>query len=206
VRLLVIGAGGHAKVVIDAARSAGHEVIGVVGDRAGRTELLGIEISHDWGPRDGADGFIVGIGDNVSRAQRFAHFLEAGLTPVSVVHPSAVIADQVELGAGTFVAAGAIVNIDASIGANAIINTGCTIDHDCVIGDHALIGPNASLCGAVVLGAGALVGAGATLTPGASVGEWATLGAGAVVVGALPARSVSVGIPARVVRTSGDSA
>jgi len=204
VRLLVIGAGGHAKVVVDAARCAGYDVVGIVGDRTGRTELLGIEVSHDWGPRDGADGFIVGIGDNAARAERFAHFLEAGLTPVSVVHPSAVIADQVELGAGTFVAAGAIVNIDASIGANAIINTGCTIDHDCVIGDHALIGPNASLCGAIVVGSGALVGAGATLAPGANVGDWATVGAGAVVVGAVPARSVSVGVPARTVRTTGD--
>jgi acetyltransferase EpsM len=67
-----------------------------------------------------------------------------------------------------------------------------------------LIGPNASLCGAVVVGSGALVGAGATLAPGANVGDWATVGAGAVVVGAVPARSVSVGVPARTVRTTGD--
>jgi sugar O-acyltransferase (sialic acid O-acetyltransferase NeuD family) len=199
VRLLVIGAGGHAKVVIDAARCAGFEIAGIVGREGDPAEVLGIPVSHD-ATDIASDEFIVAIGDNAARAHHFYEYRAHGLEPASVVHPSAVIARGVGIGAGTFVAAGVIVNVDAHIGANAILNTGCTIDHDCVIGDHALIGPTASLCGGVEIGEGVLLGAGSTVTPRTRVGKWSVIGAGAAVVSDLPDRSVCVGVPARVVR------
>ena len=200
-RLLVIGAGGHAKVVIDAARMAGFEIAGVVGEPGGRTELLGIPVIHDAATIS-ADGFIVAIGDNAKRAKVFEEYLSGELAPRTVIHPSAVIADGVEIGDGTVVMAGAIVNVDTVIGRNAIINTGCTIDHDCAIGDHALIGPGASLCGGCRVGNGTLVGVGASMAPLRSVGAWSVVGAGAAVVQDLPDRSVCVGVPARVVRAN----
>lgn len=202
-RLLVIGAGGHAKVVIDAALDAGFEIAGVVGAPGGREQVLGIPVS-DSGEGIVADGFIAAIGDNAARARAFAEHIDRGLTPLSVIHPSAVISSRATIGAGTFVAAGAVVNVDARIGRDAILNTGCTVDHDCVVGDHALIGPTASLCGACSVGTGTLVGAGASLIPGASVGDWSVVGAGAAVTADFPDRTVCAGVPARALHGSRD--
>lgn len=201
-RLLVVGAGGHAKVVLDAALLAGFEIAGVIGQEGGASALLGIPVTHDI-DAIAADAFIVAIGDNAARAEEFARLSDLGMTPVSVIHPSAVIAPSATISTGTFVAAGAIVNPEAVIGDNAILNTGCTIDHDCLVGDHALIGPTASLCGAVRIGAGTLVGAGASVVPGATVGEWSVVGAGSAVTGDLPARSVCVGAPAAAIKRIG---
>jgi sugar O-acyltransferase (sialic acid O-acetyltransferase NeuD family) len=199
VRLLVIGAGGHAKVVIDTARCAGFEIAGVIGRPGGRSEILGIPVS---GSSDGieADAFIVAFGDNRARAAMFAEQAAGPLPAATVVHPSAVIADGVSIGDGTFVAAGVVVNVDAHIGRDAILNTGCTVDHDVVVGDHALVGPASSLCGESRLGQGVTFGAGASIIPTKIVGDWSIVGAGAAVVGDLPAHSVCVGVPARPTR------
>jgi len=196
VRLLVIGAGGHAKVVTDTAMTAGWEIAGVIGERGGRRELLGHRVTYDVGAID-ADAFIVAIGDNRKRADLFDEYRFGGLQPARVVHPSAIIGTNVELGAGVFVSAGAIINVDTVIGDNAIINTGCIVEHDCNIGPHTLIGPNASLCGGCTVGDGTLVGAGVSVAPMRSIGAWSVVGAGAAVVDDLPAHSVCVGVPAR---------
>jgi UDP-perosamine 4-acetyltransferase len=198
VRLLVVGAGGHAKVVIDAAEEAGFEIAGVIGTASDAREILGHPVSEG---REGiqADAFVVAIGDNALRARYFAEYRDAGLAPASVVHPSAIVGRDVTIGGGTFIAAGAIVNAGACIGDNTILNTGCSVDHDCAIGDHSHIGPQVGLCGGVTLGEGVLFGVGACASPGASVGAWSVVGAGAAVVGTLPADSVCVGVPARVI-------
>ena len=198
-RLLVVGAGGHAKVVIDAAEEAGFEIAGIIGTAADAPEILGHPVSLSSEGLQ-ADGFIVAIGDNSTRARYFAEYARAGLRPLSVSHPSAIVGKDVSIGDGTFVAAGVIVNAGARIGADAILNTGCTVDHDCVIGEHSHIGPQVALCGAVTLGEGVLFGVGSCASPRASVGAWSVVGAGAAVVGELPARTVCVGVPARPVR------
>lgn len=198
-RLLIVGAGGHAKVVLEAAVRLGFEIAGVIGQPGRATELLGFPISGDMSGID-ADGFIAATGDNASRARTYEECLARGLEPTTVVHPSAVIGDDVTLGAGTFVAAGVVVNVGVWIGENAVLNTGCTIDHDCRIGDHAHVGPGASLCGGVQVGSGALVGVGSSVVPCACIGEWSVVGAGAAVVGDLPAEMICTGVPARPVR------
>jgi sugar O-acyltransferase (sialic acid O-acetyltransferase NeuD family) len=200
VRLLVIGAGGHAKVVVDAAQAAGHGIAGIVGQPTDAPTLLGHRIITN-GEAPESDGFIVAIGDNAMRARYFAEYSAQGLVPATVVHPSAILGADVTLGAGTFIAAGVVVNAGTNIGADSILNTGCTVDHDCQIGAHSHIGPQVALCGGVSLGEGALVGVGACASPGVSVGAWGTIGAGAAVVDDLPARSVCVGVPARPIRT-----
>jgi sugar O-acyltransferase (sialic acid O-acetyltransferase NeuD family) len=199
VRLLVVGAGGHAKVVIDAAEAAGHAVVGVVGQPGDAPEILGHPVIASAEGLE-ADGFVVAIGDNATRARYYADYLASGLAPAVVAHPSVVLGSDVELGGGTFVAAGAVINTGARIGADSILNTGCTVDHDCVIGAHSHLGPQVALCGAVTLGEGALMGVGSCASPGASVGAWSVVGAGAAVIGELPDRSVCVGTPARAVR------
>jgi len=201
VRLLVVGAGGHARVVVDAARASGMDVVGVVGKAEGRSDLLGAPISES---AEGviADGFIIAVGDNRARAKLFADYIADGLRPVSVVHPSAVVAQGVDIGEGTLVTAGVVVNVGTRVGANAILNTSCTVDHDCVIGDHVHVGPTTGLCGGVQVGSGALIGVGCSITPLRSVGEWSTVGAGAVVVADVPAREMHVGVPARVMKST----
>ena len=198
-RLLVVGAGGHAKVVIDAAEEAGFEIAAVVGVPTDVPEILGHTVAHS---REGiqADGFIVAIGGNVMRARYFAEYVEAGYQPVSVEHPSIIVGKDVEIGDGTFLAAGVVINAGARIGANSILNTGCTVDHDCLIGAHSHIGPQAALCGGVRLGTGVLLGVGSCVAPLASVGEWSVVGAGAAVVDELPSHSVCIGVPARATR------
>lgn len=202
-RLLVIGAGGHAKVVVDAAVASGWEIAGILGMPGDAPDVLGYPVIID-APAPEADAFIVAIGNNTLRAARFDELVSAGMAPGTVIHPSAIICSHVTMGAGTFVAAGAVVNPCAHIGVDAIVNTGCTVDHDCVVGDHALVGPTASMCGASRIAEGVTLGAGATLKPGMAVGEWSVVGAGAAVVSPLPARSVCVGVPARVVRSLED--
>lgn len=199
-RLLVIGAGGHAKVVIDAARLAGFQVAAVLGVPGDPPDVLGHPVTLDPGSCS-ADGFVVAIGDNEVRMRRLADGLATGLPLTSVVHPSAVIGSDVTLGAGTFVAAGAVVNPCASVGRNAILNTGCTVDHDCVVGDHALVGPQAAMCGTSTIGEGVTLGAGSSLIPGVHVGDWSVVGAGSAVVDDLPGSTLFAGTPARALRT-----
>jgi len=205
VRLLVIGAGGHAKVVVDAAEAAGHTVVGVVGAPADPPELLGHPVVQS-AEGIAADGFIVAIGDNATRARIFSEYMAAGFTPATVVHPSLVVGTDVEIGAGTFIAAGVIINTGTRIAEDCILNTGCTVDHDCLIGAHAHMGPRAALCGGVILGEGVLLGVGSCASPCTSVGKWSVVGAGAAIVDALPERSVCVGVPARALRAIEESA
>jgi UDP-perosamine 4-acetyltransferase len=203
VKLLVIGAGGHAKVVIDAARAAGFNVVAAVGNADGVRAVLGVPVLPDAEGTQ-ADCFIVAVGDNRERATLFAEYASRGLAPHTVIHPSATIAPSATVGDGAFLAAGVVVNPDAVIGANVILNTGCTVDHDCTIGEHAHVGPGANLCGSVTIGEGTLVGVGASAMPGVSVGAWTVIGAGATVTGDLPAASVCVGTPARPMKPAGD--
>lgn len=197
-RLLVVGAGGHASVVVDAAQVAGVDVIRVVGDPAERPDVLGARVSQT-AEDAGADAFIIAVGDNRTRARLFAEYSATGLKPAAVIHPSAVIARGVVIGEGTFVAAGVVVNTGTRIGSNAILNTSSTVDHDCVVGDHAHIGPMTGVCGGVRIGDGVLVGVGCSIIPSCTVGDWTVLGAGSTVVHDLPADGRFAGAPARAI-------
>jgi sugar O-acyltransferase (sialic acid O-acetyltransferase NeuD family) len=204
VRLLVAGAGGHAKVVLDAAIACGFEIAGLLGRPDGASQILGHPVFHTVDEAR-AEGFIAAEGDNHRRAAEFERLRAAGLAPVSVVHPTAILSERVTVGDGTFIAAGVVVNVDALIGENAILNTGCRVDHDCVIGAHAHIGPGATLCGGVRLGDGVLAGVGASFAPETGAGAWSIVGAGAAVIDRLPERMVCVGVPARAIHPAGTS-
>lgn len=199
-RLVIHGAGGHAKVVLAAALDAGHEIVAVIGLPGGVTSLLGHPVVES---ADGveSDGFIVGIGDNSERKRVFEECVALGETPVTVVHPSCVVGPEVKIGAGAFLAPGVVVNVGAVIGENAIVNTGATVDHDSVVGSHAHVGPGCNLCGATRIGEGALMGVGGCVIPQRSVGDWSVVGAGAAVVSDLDAGGRYAGVPARSIAT-----
>jgi acetyltransferase EpsM len=200
--LLIWGAGGHGKVVLDVARSTGRfERIAFLDDddtKAGLTFCdCQIEVGHEELHRFTGSGFVIAVGDNRTRARCFSRALGNGLSPAALVHSTAVIAPSASIGSGTVVMPGAIVNAGAVIGEDCIINTGAIVEHDCRIESHVHISPRVVLGGAVSVGSFAHVGIGAVVLPGAVVGEAAIVGAGAVVLKEAPARCTVVGVPAK---------
>jgi sugar O-acyltransferase (sialic acid O-acetyltransferase NeuD family) len=200
--VVVVGAGGHAKVVISTLQEAGIEIAALVDDDPGKVgeTLLGVRVVGLPAERlsGGAPRAVIAVGDNPQRravAERFPH-----VEWCSVVHPRAFMHPSVRLGPGTVVFAGAIIQPDTRIGPHVIVNTGATVDHDCEIGGFVHIAPGVHLSGGVTVGEGALLGIGSCVRPGGVVGSWATVGAGAAVVGTIPDGVVAVGVPARARR------
>ncbi|MHC1783136.1 MAG: acetyltransferase [Anaerolineaceae bacterium] len=206
-KCIILGGGGHAKVLIDAIQASADVLIVAVLDRdpamkgknifgvpvRGSDEMIK-ELAGD------ADSFVVGIGsvgDPSTRMKMFEMGLETGLKPLTIIHPKAVISRYAEIGEGSMLFAGSIVNPEARIGKNVIINTGAIIEHDCNIGDHAHVATGARLAGMVTVGRGAHIGAGAVIRQKGQVGEFAVVGAGAVVTRPVAEGVTVVGNPAR---------
>ena len=204
-KLVVFGAGGHAKVVIDIIEQQGnYEIAGlldddlkhqgsrffgypVLGTRADLPALFSAQLRHA----------IVTIGDNASRAAVAAHLDQHGWRFASAVHPRASIGRGVKIGPGSVVMAGCVVNTDAHLGGQVIINTGATVDHDCRIEDAVHIAPGCHLCGGVSVGQGSLLGAGTTVTPGVRIGNRVIVGAGSTVIRDVADEARVSGVPAR---------
>lgn len=205
-RVVIVGAGGHAQVVADIllrARDAGEAVepIGYLDDAAplhGR-EFLGLPVlgALDKLSRISHDAVVVAIGDNRTRC-RIADALTAGGQRFVIArHPRAIVAPDVQVGPGTMICASVVINTGTTIGPHAILNTGCTVDHHNRIGGYVHIAPGAHLGGEVVVEEGSLVGIGATIMPRVTIGAWAVIGAGAVVTRPVPAGATVVGVPAK---------
>lgn len=210
-RIVVIGAGGHARVVIDAARAAGHQVVGIFArDAQTGAEVLGCpvlgrddEAEKILGRMTGqVDSAVVAIGDNHVRATVVSRLSEAmpQVAFATVVHPSAIISPTARIGDGAVVLAGAVVGVGASVGRHCIINTMASVDHDNQIEDFASVAPGAVLGGTVRVGTRTAVCLGARVIQGISIGSDAVIGAGATVVRDISDRVVVMGTPARVVR------
>ena len=209
-RLIIVGGGGHARVIAEAAALSGWDVLGWLGpdepDAAGNVRPLhplgtDAELARVWHEHR-PDALVVAIGDNASRlaaADRLAR-----LAPVRfgvVVHPAAVVAPSASVGAGTIICAGAVVNSGARLGPHCLVNTSSSVDHDCVLDEGASTGPGARLGGECVVGRASAVGIGAIVLHGRRIGADSVIGAGAVVTRDVPERVVAWGAPARVVRT-----
>ncbi len=205
-RVVIFGAGGHAKVVADILGCSGRDVAGFIDSlnpaRKGETFFGHLVLGGaDELPLLLAEGFvqaIVAFGDNRRRLDAGALLVAQGFTLVSAIHPSAIVAGDVRIGIGTVVAAGAVVNPSAVIGSGVIINTRASVDHDCVVEDGASVGPGACLAGNVRLGRCAFVGIGAALIENTSVGAGALVAAGAVVVRDVQPDETVMGVPATV--------
>lgn len=194
--VVLVGAGGHAKVVLAALLAAGHRVGAVLDDdpRRWRRALLDCTVEGPIEPgRLSGRPAVLAIGDNAAR-QRLASLPAEWLT---VVHPAALVHDSVVLGPGSVVFAGAVVQPGARLGSHVIVNTGASIDHDCELGDFVHVAPGARLAGEVRVGVGALLGIGCCVVPGIVIGPWATIGAGAAVVSDVGEKERVAGVPAR---------
>jgi len=149
--------------------------------------------------RDTSDlGFCLGLNRN-GRGRLGLHgkLIQLGLRPVTLVHPSAIIAENAEIGEGAQIMAGVIIGPEAKIGKQCIINTRASIDHENVLEDGVEISPGVTLCGMVRVGSCAWIAAGATVLPLVQIGRYATVGAGAVVTKNVPDGTTVVGIPAK---------
>ena len=195
-RLLVLGAGGHGRVVADSAGRMG--VWGCVAflDDGGGDSVIGRCDDLEQLVQEG-DACVIAIGDNARRMTMLKKVKDLGVPVATVVDPSAAVSDGAVLGKGTVVLPRAAVNTGAKLGSGCIVNTGATVDHDCVLGDGVHVSPGAHLGGDVSVGEGTWIGLGASIRHGACIGERAMIGAGAAVVADVASDTTVVGVPAR---------
>jgi sugar O-acyltransferase (sialic acid O-acetyltransferase NeuD family) len=201
--LIIVGAGGHGRVVLDAANARRLPVNGFIDTVARRgEEVNGCTVLGNNGLLDdreclSAHTFIVAIGNQKVRRELSLLLLErASLS--TVIHPRTMISSSASIGAGTAIIAGAIVNANAKVGRFCILNTGCTVDHDNYLADGVQVCPGVHLAGNVRCGADAFIGTGAVAIPGISIGANAIVGAGATVIRDVPDSAKVVGNPARI--------
>ena len=209
VTCVVLGAGGHARVLIDCLRlNPNVTIVGILDSNPGLFSqsvdgipVLGSDDMLSEISKKSATHFIVGLGgtgNNFPRRRLFEMALAHGLEPFAVKHPSAIISSGAMIDAGCQFLAGCILNTGARLGVNVLVNTGAIVEHDCVVMDHAHISTGAKLAGGVQICTGAHVGIGATVRQNVIIGESAIVGAGAVVVKDVEPNETVVGVPARV--------
>jgi UDP-perosamine 4-acetyltransferase len=211
-KIIGLGAGGHAKVVIDVLRATpAIEIIGLLDPRADLhgTSVAGVPVIGDDRlvptlAANGVSAAFIGVGGAGSMRTRRSLYELAGrhaLDVVAAIHERAIVSALATVGHGATIFAGAIVNAAAVLGANVLINTAAVVEHDVVLGNHVHIASGARLGGGVRVEQSAFIGMGAVVRQGIKVGAFALVGAGAVVVDDVPERAVVVGVPARVIRT-----
>lgn len=201
--LLIVGAGGHAAVVAEAAELSGQwQCVSLLDDR-----YPGLDSLDQWpvlGNIDSAGSFrdrcshaIVAIGDNQARLKLLDSMAALGYALANVVHPRATLSPRASLHGGCVLLAGSVVNARTSIGRGCIVNTGATVDHDCVLAHGVHVAPGANIAATVSLGAASWIGVGASIRENICVGENAIVGAGAAVVGNVNSHATVIGVPAR---------
>jgi len=205
--LILLGSGGHAKVVIDIVEDVGaFEIVGIVSADGTRQTVLGYPILGGDDvlvglAEQGSVSAFVAIGDNKVRARLLRKIRSLDFSVPSIISSKAVVSPRARLGSGVAIMPGAVINANTLIEDGVIVNTSASIDHDCMLGQFVHIAPGAHLAGGIVIGEGAFVGAGSTVVRTATVGAWSVVGAGATVIRSVPDHAVVVGSPARLIKT-----
>ncbi len=208
-KIVVVGGGGHAKVLISVLRKLGtFDLVGYT-DMQDRGILLGVpflgtdDVLRDLKKAHGSLAGVIGLGSvrvSDKRKQLWNMLIQGGLDLPAIVSPHAVVNEDVSIGGGTVVLDGAVINSGSRIGRNCVINTNSTVEHDCEIADHAHVASGATLGGGVKVGENSMVGAGATVIQGVSICPGCMVGAGAVVIKDIWEPGIYVGNPARELR------
>lgn len=212
-QLVIVGAGGHARVLAEIAKLSGqYRLIGFTDpipelkdQKIMSSPVIGTDEVLPELRTQGVDAAIIGVGSvgvNGTRKGLFETILQIGFSPVVLVHPTAVVSPTVQIGQGTSIMANAIVNANAELGDNVIVNSGAIIEHDCLIGEHVHVATGARLASGVQVSSGSHIGVGASVIQGIRIGCESLIGAGAVVVRDIPDHVTVYGVPARIVRKS----
>lgn len=206
--ICLIGGGGHALVVAEAAQLAEQQVIGFFDDRESGSLM---HLASTWlGKIEDGNCLhldvarILAVGDLDFRVslQEVINGIEPVFNYGTVIHPRAIVSDDAVLAGGTFVAAGAVVNCGAAVGIHGIVNTRAVVEHDCEVGANVHVGPGAVLGGGVRIGSRTLIGLNASVKPNVSIGKNCVVGAGAVVVQDVCDNDIVIGVPARSISRS----
>jgi len=202
--VLIYGAGGHGRAVIELLRALpGWRIAGLVDAAPRAAAMLDVPVLGDEAALPGlrAAGIaaaVVAVGDAVARRRIAAALAAQGFALPVAVHPTAVVAPSAMLGEGTVVLPRAVIGAVARIGRLGIVNSGAIVEHDAVLGEAVHIGPGAVLPGGVAVGDAALIGAGAACRPYVRIGAGAVIGVGAAVIEDVPAGATAIGVPARL--------
>ncbi len=213
-RILILGAGGHGRVVLDILSLAPRRrVVGFLDNNpaiAGR-RIDGIPV---YGPIDDLQrvageldisGVVVAIGDNGTRRELTRRVRASGVALVNAIHPAATLASTVLLGKNVVIAAGAVICDRCQVGDSVILNTGCIVDYQTMVGEGSHVCPGVRIAGRVKVESGAFVGVGATVVPNVTLGCECIVGAGAVVISDVPALATVVGVPAQPIKLAAAS-
>lgn len=213
-KVVGLGAGGHAKVVMDILRlMGGYEIIGLLDSKRQlwQSEVLGVPVLGGDSlliklREDGVSHAFIGlgtIGDPKGRISLYETARKLSFEIVDAIHPSAIISSYAEVGYGATIMANAVINASAKIGDDVIVNTGSIIEHDCTIDNHVHIATGARLASTVSVGEGSHIGIGASVRQCITIGRNALIGAGSVVVDDIPDNAIACGVPAKVLRLRG---
>ena len=193
-RLIIIGASGHGKVVADIAALNGYKDIVFLDDDEDVKECAGWAVVGK-GVEAPEGEIFVAVGNPDTR-KRLMELYSDRIQPV-LIHPKAVVAENVKIGYGSVVMAGAVINPGVKVGRGVIVNTSSSIDHDCSVGDYSHISVGAHLCGTVKVDANVWISAGATVINNVNICGGSTIGAGAVVIKDIDEPGTYIGVPAR---------
>jgi UDP-perosamine 4-acetyltransferase len=202
--IVVVGAGGHAKVCIELLQAMGQTVAFCIGADDASGSCLGVPVlpgdEHIARLRqDGFDRAFIAVGNNEARLRLGGQVTDLGFELVNAISPAALVSPSARLGSGVALMAGVVINAATTIDDLAIINTGATIDHDCYIGVAAHVAPQSGLAGNVTVGSCSFLGVGTKVIPGCHIGEGVIIGAGGVVISDVPDGVTVVGVPTRIV-------
>ena len=207
-KVVGIGAGGHAKVILDILKNSQlYEIVGLLDFEELQKGKTVLDIPVIGGHNKLPDLYyekvkhvfmaFASLGDTKKNKIIFDEVVDLGFEVINVLHSTTIISDSVIMGSGNRIFAGTIINPDTELGNNVVINTGAIIDHDCKIGDHVQIAPGARLAGSVIVGEGSLIGIGTNIIQGIKIGKYSKIGAGAVVIKDVDDNVTVGGIPAK---------
>ncbi len=198
--MILFGASGHCKSVIDIAESIGEKISIIYDDNPKVEAVCHIPVQKLKSEISGLkEDWIISIGNNRNR-QEVRNKLKQNFG--FLIHRTASVSNWSSIGIGTVIMAKVVVNACVTIGEHCIINSGAVIEHDCILGDFVHVSPNASLAGGVVVGEGTHIGIGACVLPEIKIGKWVTIGAGSVIIKDVPDRTVIVGNPGRFIKSN----
>lgn len=203
---ILVGAGGHAKVILDILRAQTKNVVGVLDDNK-TGDFQGIPILGTISNFRIDDfrhmKYIIAIGDNKDRFKSTIELERFSIQYGTAIHPSAIIGSNVSIGKGTVVMPNSVINHSSIIGKHTIVNTSSTIDHDCYVSDYTHISPGVHLAGGVKVGRGTHIGIGANVIENLNIGRNSIIGAGSVVVRNIPDYVKVAGVPANIIESKG---